>query len=100
MNKIKNSITALIILITVVTLTQSCKKSSDKVDFNSDKSKLTAEIDSLTAVYTTAVEGKQAGDYTPGSKVVLNTALTLATSVKNGQFTQQQVNNASANLLR
>ncbi len=76
------------------------QKSSDKVDFNSDKSKLTAEIDSLTAIYTAAVEGKQAGDYTPGSKVALNTALTLAMSVKNGQFTQQQVNNASANLLR
>ena len=100
MNKIKKFITTVVILIAVVTLTQSCKKNSDKVDFNSDKSKLTAEIDSLTAVYTAAVEGKQAGDYTPGSKVALNTALTLATSVKNGQFTQQQVNNASANLLR
>lgn len=100
MNKIKNSITAVIILAAVITLTQSCKKNNDKPDFNSDKSKLTAEIDSLTAVYNAAVEGKQAGDYTPGSKAALETALTLATSVKNGSFTQQQVNNASANLLR
>ncbi len=100
MNKIKNSITAVIILIAVVTLTQSCKKNSEKADFNSNKSKLTAEIDSLTAVYNAAIEGKQAGDYTPGSKAALQTALTLAKSVKAGSFTQQQVNNASANLLR
>jgi hypothetical protein len=100
MNKIKNSIAAVIMLVAVVALTQSCKKNNDKVDFNSDKSKLTAEIDSLTAVYAAAVEGKQAGDYTPGSKAALQTALSLAQSVKAGSFTQQQVNNTSANLLR
>jgi len=100
MNKIKKSIAAVIVLIAVITLTQSCKKNSDKVDFNSDKSRLTTEVDSLTAVYNAAVEGKQAGDYTPGSKAALQTALTLAVSVQTGSFTQQQVNNASANLLR
>jgi hypothetical protein len=100
MRKIKNSIAAMIILIVAITLTQSCKKSSDKVDYNSNKSKLSSEIDSLTAIYNAAVEGKQAGDYSPGSKAPLETALTLAASVKAGSFTQQQVNNASANLLR
>ncbi len=90
----------MIILIVAITLTQSCKKSSDKVDYNSNKSKLSSEIDSLTAIYTAAVEGKQAGDYSPGSKAPLEAALTLAASVKAGSFTQQQVNNASANLLR
>jgi Concanavalin A-like lectin/glucanases superfamily len=100
MKKMKNSIAAIMILFVAVTLVQSCKKSSDKVDLNSDKSKLALQVDSLTAVYNAAVEGKQAGDYSPGSKAALQTALNLATAVKNGSFTQQQVNNASANLIR
>jgi hypothetical protein len=100
MRKMKNSIAAIMIMIVAVTLVQSCKKSSDKVDYNSNKSKLSSEIDSLTAIYSAAVEGKQAGDYSPGSKAALQAALTLAAGVKNGSFTQQQVNNASANLLR
>lgn len=96
----KNSIAAIIILIVAITLVQSCKKNSDKVDYNSNKSKLSTEIDSLTAIYNAAVEGKQAGDYSPGSKAALQTALNLAAGVKTGSFTQQQVNNASANLIR
>ena len=96
----KNSIAAIIILVVTITLIQSCKKHSDKVDYNSNKSKLSAQIDSLTTIYNAAVEGKQAGDYTPGSKAALQTALKLAESVKDGSFTQQQVNNASANLIR
>ncbi len=96
----KNSIAAIIVLIVAITAIQSCKKSSEKANYNSDKSKLSAEIDSLTAVYNAAVEGKQAGDYSPGSKAVLLTALNLAKDVKIGQFTQQQVNNAAANLMR
>jgi hypothetical protein len=100
MKKMKNSIAAIIMLIVAITLVTSCKKSADKVDLNSDKSKLSAKIDSLTAIYNTAVEGKQAGDYSPGSKAALQAALTLATSVKNGAFSQQQVNNAAANLNR
>jgi hypothetical protein len=100
MRKMKNSIAAIIMLVATITLIQSCKKHSDKVDYNSDKSKLSAQIDSLTAVYTAAVEGKQAGDYSPGAKAALETALKLAEGVKTGSFTQQQVNNASANLIR
>jgi len=100
MRKMKNSIAAIIVLIVAITSIQSCKKSSEKANYNSDKSKLSAEIDSLTAVYNAAVEGKQAGDYSPGSKAVLLTALNLAKDVKTGQFTQQQVNNAAANLMR
>jgi len=96
----KNSIAAIIVLIVAITSIQSCKKSSEKANYNSDKSKLSVEIDSLTAVYNAAVEGKQAGDYSPGSKAVLLTALNLAKDVKTGQFTQQQVNNAAANLMR
>jgi hypothetical protein len=100
MRKMKNSIASVIILILAITLITSCKKSSEKLDYNSDKSKLSLKIDSLTAIYNAAVEGKQAGDYSPGSKAALMTALELAKSVKSGSFTQQQVNNASANLAR
>ena len=96
----KNSIAAIIVLIVAITSIQSCKKNSEKANYNSDKSKLSVKIDSLTAVYNAAVEGKQAGDYSPGSKAVLLTALNLAKEVKTGQFTQQQVNNATANLMR
>jgi hypothetical protein len=100
MRKMKNSIAAIIVLIVAITSTQSCKKNTEKANYNSDKSKLSVKIDSLTAVYNAAVEGKQAGDYSPGSKAVLLTALNLAKEVKTGQFTQQQVNNATANLMR
>lgn len=100
MRKIKNSIAAVIILIMAAGFLQSCKKKSDKLDYNSNKAKLSAEIDSLTLVYNAAVEGKQAGDYSPGSKAALQTALKLAGAVKAGSFTQEQVNNAAANLLR
>jgi hypothetical protein len=100
MRKMKNSIAAIIILTVAITLAQSCKKNSEKVNYNSDKTKLSKQIDSLTAVYNAAVEGKQAGDYSPGSKAALQTALTLAAGVKTGSFTQEQVNNASANLVR
>ena len=62
MNKIKNSIAVVITLIAIMALQQSCKKNNDKVDFNSDKTKLNKEIDSLTLIYNAAVEGKQAGD--------------------------------------
>jgi hypothetical protein len=100
MKKLKISITAIIMMVAVLTLFQSCKKSTDKPNYNSDKSKLSSEIDSLTVVYNAAVEGKQAGEYSVGSKATLQTALTLAASVKTGSFPQQQVNNAAANLLR
>lgn len=100
MKKIKNSIAGILLLIAAAGLAPSCKKSSDKPDYNSDKAKLNAKIDSLTAVYNAAVEGKQAGDYSPGAKAALQTALTLAAGVKAGSFTQQQVNNAAANLDR
>jgi len=100
MKKLKKLITVVIMVMALAAVFQSCKKSADKPNYNSDKTKLAAETDSLTAVYNQAVEGKQAGEYAPGSKAVLQTALTLAKSVVAGQFTQQEVNNASANLMR
>jgi hypothetical protein len=100
MKNLKKLITVVIMVVALAAVFQSCKKSPAKPDYTSDKTKLVSETDSLTAVYTKAVEGKQAGDYVPGSKAALQTALTLAQSVVAGQFTQQQVNNALANLMR
>ncbi len=100
MKKHKKIITAVIMVMALAAVFQSCKKSAAKPDYNSNKTKLATEVDSLTAVYNAAVEGKQAGDYVLGSKAALQTALALAKSVQAGQFTQQEVNNAAANLMR
>ncbi|WP_295671925.1 LamG domain-containing protein [uncultured Mucilaginibacter sp.] len=100
MKKLKKLKAVFIMVMALAAVFQSCKKSADKPNYSSDKTKLAAETDSLTAVYNAAVEGKQAGDYVPGSKAALQTALSLAKSVADGQFTQQQVNNAVANLMR
>ena len=94
----KNAIMILSLLLALVFT--SCKKSSDQVSVNSNKDRLKAVIDSLKTVYTAAVEGKQAGNYSPGAKRVLDSSINLATAVNNGAFFQQQVNNATANLLR
>lgn len=90
----------MLVLATVLMLTQACKKNNNSADYNSNKTTLSKVIDSLTTVYGTATEGKQAGNYTIGSKAALQAALSLAASVKSGSFTQQEVNNAVANLRR
>ena len=56
MKKLKNIITAVIVVMALAAAFQSCKKSADKPNYNSDKTKLAAETDSLTAVYNAAVE--------------------------------------------
>lgn len=100
MKHLKKIVAIVFIMAAVTGLYQSCKKSSTAPNYNSDKSKLALEIDTATALYNSAVEGKQAGDYSVGSKAPLQTAITLATNVKTGSFTQYQVNNALGNLIR
>lgn len=100
MKHLKRIVTTAIMLVAVIAIFQSCKKSSAPADYNSDKSKLSLQIDSATTLYSSAVEGKQAGDYSVGSKAKLETAITLANSVKTGSYTQYQVNNALGNLVR
>ena len=100
MKQPKKLITMIIAMVTVMFIVQACKKNSSKPDYNSDKSKLTAELDSANSLYATATEGKQAGDYTVGSKATLLTSINLAKGVQSGSFTQQEVNNATANLVR
>jgi len=100
MKELKRIVTMAIMLVAVVGLFQSCKKSTAVADYNSDKTKLDLELDTATMLYNSAIEGKQAGDYTAGAKAPLQTAITLATNVKTGSYTQYQVNNAIGNLVR
>jgi Concanavalin A-like lectin/glucanases superfamily len=101
MKKLKNLVTVIILMIAVTAIIQSCKKNTAAADYNSDKSKLTLQIDSATTFYDTTKVGKQQGDYPTTAKTALKTAIDLATGVKTGTtFTQQQVNNALASLMR
>jgi len=97
----KKLVTVIIIMVAATVIIQSCKKNSSTADFNADKTQLSIQIDSATALYNSSTEGKQAGQYSVGSKEALDSVITLALGVKNGTtFTQQQVNNATANLER
>jgi len=100
MKHLKRIVTMAIMMVAVIALFQSCKKSGTAADYNSDKTKLNLQIDSATILYNSAVEGKQAGDYAVGSKAPFETAITLATNVKTGSYTQYQVNNTLGNLIR
>ena len=79
----------------------ACKKSNNQVSFNADKSSISKAVDSATTFYTSSVEGKRAGNYSVGSRADLKTAIDLATAVKgSAQYSQQEVDNATANLRR
>lgn len=67
----------------------------------SDKTKLSALIDSTTAVHNAAVEGSKPGNYSTGSKATFKTAIDAATATKNdASATQTTVNSAEAALRR
>ncbi|WP_214073039.1 LamG domain-containing protein [Mucilaginibacter sp. dw_454] len=100
MKRLKKLVTVAVLLAAVITIFQACKKTEETRNTNSDKSKLTLQIDSANTLYSSAVEGKQAGDYTAGSKAVLKASIDLASGVVSGAFTQQEVNNATSNLVR
>ncbi len=96
-----------LLIITVIffaaVLIQSCKK--DDTNNNNtpanDKSALNALIDSVGNVLNTTTEGNKPGQYSVGSKENLDSTLQLAMGVSsNNTYTQQQVDNATANLER
>jgi hypothetical protein len=91
-----------VLLLGGLTFASSCSKNEDNAPVgNADKTKLTALIDSTTLVYNAAVEGNKPGNYAPGAKTALKTALDLATAVKNdASYNQYAVNVALANLRR
>ena len=79
----------------------SCKKSKNEEVYNPDKKNISLTIDAATALYTSSTEGKRAGLYSVGSRAELKKAIDLATATKNAtQYSQREVDNASANLNR
>lgn len=91
-----------VLLMTVAGIAVSCKKHNNTPQtYNTDKTKLKAAIDSLTAVYNNTTEGTKPGLYAIGAKGPLDTAIKLATAVENtNQYTQREVDNAYASLIR
>ncbi|RYY26799.1 MAG: LamG domain-containing protein [Sphingobacteriaceae bacterium] len=97
-NKYLSFFTALILLTCCF---YACKKSTDQTVYNADKAKISTVVDSANNFYTNSVEGKRAGNYSVGSRTDLKTAIDLANAVKGStQYSQQEVNNATANLRR
>ncbi|MDQ6764213.1 MAG: hypothetical protein M3015_16520, partial [Bacteroidota bacterium] len=90
----------LMVIVIGLLVFNSCKKDNNSVDYNSDKAQLTKTIDSLTQIYSAAVEGNKPGNYATGSKASLKAVLDAAAPVTSGQYTQQDVNNTVANILR
>lgn len=99
----KYSFLVLLVLVTTLVIAAvSCKKDNTPAEnYNADKSRLQTVIDSLTTIYSNAVEGNKPGQYTPGAKEALDSVIKLANVVVSANtYTQEQVNNAVANLLR
>ncbi|MBS7563198.1 LamG domain-containing protein [Mucilaginibacter sp. Bleaf8] len=78
----------------------SCKKDKQEADYNANKQELKRLTDSITQVYAQAPEGRDIGQYPKQARADLKQAVDMAASVNNGQFTQQEVNNAYASLRR
>lgn len=79
----------------------ACKKSTTQETFNPNKQSISTVIDSANTFYTNGVEGKRAGNYSVGSRADLKTVIDLAAAVKGStQYSQQEVDNATANLRR
>jgi hypothetical protein len=90
-------------LLGALTFASSCSKDDDNNApvGDVDKTKLTALIDSVTTGYNAAVEGNKPGNYAPGAKASLKTALDLSTVTKNdASYNQAAVNATVANLRR
>lgn len=99
--KSKIFIGGIIIAIAAIIALPGCKKHTTTPAYNPNKSSLNSLIDSATTFLNNIQEGNKPGEYAPGSKDTLNTTIDLAKQVS-GQniFTQEQVNNTTANLER
>lgn len=79
----------------------ACSKNEEAPQPPGDKTRFSAVLDSVTAVYNAAREGAKPGTYAVGSKATLKTTLDLAATVKNDpSLPQLTVNIALANLRR
>ena len=74
----------------------SCKKDSNNNTYTTDKTALNNLIDSVNNLLSTTTEGNKPGQYTEGSKEILDSIAQLAADVStSNNYTQQQVNNAN-----
>ena len=98
MNKFKSFITAVTMIIAVITILPSCKK--DKVVTPpADVTQLSLAITAATTLHSGSTEGTKPGNYAVGSKAAFKTNIDLATAVKNGGTTDAAiVTNAISNL--
>ncbi len=100
--KISNKYAGLTLLAIVLILSlAACKKDSKQEVFNPNEGNLSLAIDSANKLYNSTTEGSKPGTYAIGAKADLKTAITLATATKaSSQYSQQEVDNATANLYR
>lgn len=88
-----------VILFAAGMMAPSCSKKDTAPNYNADKSRLAALIDSVNQVYNKAAEGAKPGNYAVGAKAIFKTSIDLAVQVNTGStFTQQDVDNTIANL--
>lgn len=98
--RLSNIITCCALFLFTTAIVSCSKDDGPAPDYNSDKTRLKAVIDSLTDVYNTAAEGSKPGEYIVGAKAALDSVLQLGNQVYTGSYTQLQVNNAVVNLLK
>lgn len=98
----KNSFLLILLGGILITSVLSCKKDHDAApNYNADKTRLKAVVDSLTVVYNSTVDGNKPGQYVMGARSALDSVIKLAVTVEMTQtFTQEEVNNVVNNLLR
>lgn len=85
---------------TALLLAGACKKNNTPSTYDTNKTALTAAIDSLTNVYNTTQDGTKPGEYANGARAALDSVIMLATEVSQSDtYTQQQINNALNSLL-
>jgi len=80
-------------------LFSACSKKNSAPDYNSNKTSLGKLVDSLTQVYSAAVEGSNPETTPSARRRSSKTALDLAAQVKTGKYTQEEVNNTYNSLL-
>ncbi|HTI93968.1 MAG TPA: LamG-like jellyroll fold domain-containing protein [Puia sp.] len=97
----RNYILFFLTVICLGTVMVSCKKDTKTPDYNANKASLKTLVDSMQHVYDTTVTGNRPGQYDSSARTALKTAIDLASQIISGNtYTQQEVNNAYANLVR
>ena len=96
---LRSLLAALLAIVLMSVVFESCKKTDSPVVVPVDKSKLKARLDSANALFLLTQEGVQVGQFEAGSKATAKTAIDAATTVYNNtNATQSEVNNAYVNL--